>query len=195
MKYRSSKRILGTVIFLTAWPAFARQPQAVRNELSAQLESADGAQPAFSSEGRERRRTTPPDVTKDATLPESSAKPAPAPPPSHQLGPLTVSVNWRFRTEAWDWFQPTTGQNAYSFDHSLLRIGLGQKSENLEWFLEGAQDAVVDLPTGAIVSGTPGQLGLGGTYFAANGKGLNNANGFVRQAYFGFKLPANGKLR
>lgn len=26
----------------------------------------------------------------------------------HKLGPLTVSGNWRFRTEAWDWFQTTT---------------------------------------------------------------------------------------
>src|SRR5260370_29617264 len=134
-------------------------------------------------------------MNKHSPPPAANSKPASAPAEPHKLGPITVSVNWRFRTEAWDWFQPATGQNAYSFDHSLLRIGLGQKSENLEWFLEGAQDAVVDLPTGAIVSGTPGQLGLGGTYFAANGKGLNNANGFVRQAYFGFKLPANGTLR
>lgn len=34
-----------------------------------------------------------------------------------------------------------TGQSAYAFKHSLLRIGLGQKSENLEWFPEGGQDA------------------------------------------------------
>ncbi len=114
----------------------------------------------------------------------------------HKLGPLDLTVNWRFRTEAWDWFEPpTTGQNAYAFEHSLLRIGLGQKSERLEWFVEGAQDAILDLPTNAILSGRPGQLGLGGTYLAANGGGQNNANGFVRQAYVVFGLPANAKLK
>jgi len=48
--------------------------------------------------------------------------------------------------------------------------------------VEGAQDAIVNLPTNSILAGRPGQLGLGGAYFAANGTGQNNANGFVRQA-------------
>ena len=123
------------------------------------------------------------------------AKGIPSTANSHKLGPLNLTVNWRFRTEAWDWFQPTSGQNAYAFEHSLLRIGIGQKNEAFEWMLEGAQDAIVDLPTGALQPGRPGQLGLGATYFAANGNGQNNVNGFVKQAYMGFKLPANGNLR
>src|SRR5713226_8552339 len=62
--------------------------------------------------------------------PESSPKPAPQASTQHKLGPLDLTVNWRFRTEAWDWFQPpTAAQNAYPLEHSLLRIGLGQKSE------------------------------------------------------------------
>ncbi len=113
----------------------------------------------------------------------------------HKLGALTVSVSWRLRTEAWDWFQPSTGQNAYAFEHSLLRVGVGQKSENFEWLVEGAQDAILGLPANAVLSGRSGQLGLGGTYFAANGNGQNSANGFVRQAYVGFGLSAGGKLR
>src|SRR5581483_9671224 len=84
---------------------------------------------------------------------------------------------------------------AYAFEHSLLRIGLGQKLEHLEWFVEGAQDAILGLPAAAVLPGRPGQLGLGGTYFAANGSGANNANGFVRQAYLDFALPTDGKLR
>ncbi len=113
----------------------------------------------------------------------------------YEVGPLTVFGDWRFRTEAWDWFQPLSGQNAYAFEHSLLRLGISQKGENFEWLLEGAQDAILDLPTHAVVVGAQGQLGLGGTYYAANGNGQNNANGFVRQAYLGFTLPASGKLR
>src|SRR3989442_392262 len=190
------RTILGAATLLLAIPAFAQQPRAALDETTAYLKSVDQTQPITSEETRKANSTAAlPDSTSDATLPASSAKPVPASTQPRKLGPLTVSVNWRFRTEAWDWFQPATGQNAYAFDHSLLRIGLGQKSENFDWFLEGAQDSILDLPTGAIVSGTPGQLGLGGTYYAANGKGQNNANGFVRQAYVGFKLTANVKLR
>ncbi|MGH9681415.1 MAG: hypothetical protein ACRD4Y_15820, partial [Candidatus Acidiferrales bacterium] len=116
----------------------------------------------------------------------TSPKPAPAP---HRLGPLNFTVNWRVRTEAWDFFQPPTGQNAYAFEHSLLRIGIGQKSESFEWFLEGAADAILDLPPSAVQSGRLGQLGLGATYFAANGGERNNVNGFVKQAYIAFALP------
>jgi len=139
-----------------------------------------------------------PDATTSAQ-PASTPKPNPNPQTAaeqHKLGPLNLTVNWRFRTEAWDWFEPpAAGQNAYAFEHSLLRIGLGQKTERFEWFVEGAQDAIVNLPTTAILPGALGQLGLGGTYYAANGGGQNNANGFVRQAYVGFALPANAKLR
>lgn len=129
--------------------------------------------------------------------PASAAKPSPQPAQEpHKLGPLNLTVNWRFRTEAWDWFEPSLpAQNAYAFEHLLLRIGLGQKSENFEWFFEGAQDAIIELPTTAVLSGRSGQLGLGATYFVANGDGQNNANGFVRQAYLGFTLPATAKLR
>src|SRR5579871_3033175 len=68
----------------------------------------------------------------------SSGKPKPAPPSAHRVGPFNISVNWRFRTEAWDLFEPSAGQNAYAFEHSLLKIGIGQKSEAFEWLLEGA---------------------------------------------------------
>ncbi len=134
----------------------------------------------------------------NATTPKPAVPPKLGPPASaqHKLGPLDLTINWRFRTEAWDWFEaPTPAQDGYAFEHSLLRIGLGQKSERFEWFLEGAQDAIVNLPTNSVLVGRPGQLGLGGTYFIANSSGQNNANGFVRQAYVAFALPANAKLK
>jgi len=122
-------------------------------------------------------------------------KPAPAKNGPHKIGPLDVTVNWRFRTEAWDFFQPATGQNTYAFEHSLLRIGVGQKTEAFEWFLEGAADAVFDLPPSAVQPGRLGQLGLGGTYYAANGNARNTASGFLKQAYAVFKLPLKGDAR
>jgi hypothetical protein len=130
-----------------------------------------------------------------ATAGSRAPEPKPAPSAPRKLGPFTVTVNWRFRVEGWDWFQPPAGQNAYGFEHSLLKIGIGQKGESFEWLLEGAQDAIVGLPTSAVQPGRLGQLGLGGTYFLANGNASNNVNGFVKQAYVGVKLPAKGRLR
>lgn len=138
-----------------------------------------------------------PNPAEPSTAPpaQSTSQQAPAT-AQHKLGPLDLTVNWRVRTEAWDWFEPSVpAQNSYAFEHSLLRVGLGQKTERLEWFVEGAQDAILDLPTGAVLAGRPGQLGLGGTYFAGNSNGQNSANAFVRQAYVAFALPANAKLR
>jgi hypothetical protein len=112
-----------------------------------------------------------------------------------KAGSLTITGSWRFRTEAWDFFQPPAGENTYGFEHSLLRVGIGQKRENVEWLLEGAADTILGLPTGAVLQGGPGQLGLGGTYYAANGDARNNVNGFVKQAYVGFRIPGTGRLR
>jgi hypothetical protein len=196
MKRYFARTILGAAILLTAMTAFAQQPLAELSGAGAHQQSVSNIEPGVANENGETvGHAAPLDAAKDSAPPAANAKPIPAPAEPHKLGPLTVSVNWRFRTEAWDWFEPTTGQNAYAFEHSLLRIGLGQKGESFEWLLEGAQDAILDLPTNAVVRAPQGQLGLGGTYYAANGNSQNNASGFVRQAYVGFKLPANGKLR
>ena len=128
----------------------------------------------------------------DAALAKASSAAITAP---SKIGALTITGSWRFRTEAWDFFQPSTGENTYDFDHSLLRIGIGQKRENLEWLLEGAADTILGLPTGAVQPGRTGQLGLGGTYYAANGGERNNVNGFLKQAYVAFGIPGKGKLR
>ena len=192
----SHRSILGISLLVVVMPTLAQQHGLAGRESQVCMESGDGLQWTIQNENDEAVRVAvSTDSNKAAATSPSGAQPLPHSAQPHKFGPLTVLVDWRFRTEAWDWFQPITGQNAYAFEHSLVRIGLGQKSENLEWFLEGAQDAILDLPTGAVLAGNPGQLGLGGTYFAANGKGQNNANGFVRQAYVGFKLPAGGKLR
>ena len=133
----------------------------------------------------------PPEPESGNSVPKPAAEAA----SPHKLGPLNISINWRVRMEAWDWFQPRTGQNAYAFEHSLLRIGIGQTSEKFEWLVEGAADAIVDLPPSAVQPGRLGQLGLGGTYFAVNGNERNNVNGFAKQAYIGFSLPAKAKVR
>jgi hypothetical protein len=185
---------VGIAVLLGATSTFAQQPLVAQNELAAQEQRVDVAEPRVSSETSETA-ASPRDTKTDSGLPPAKSQSTPTAAEPHKLGPLTFSVNWRFRTEAWDWFQPTTGQNVYAFEHSLLRSGISQKGENFEWLLEGAQDTILDLPTHAVVPGVQGQLGLGGTYYAANSNSQYNADGFVRQAYVGFKLPENGKIR
>jgi len=107
---------------------------------------------------------------------------------------LKIFGSWRFRTEAWDWFRPAVGQSSYGFVHSLLRAGIAQNRDRFDWLIEGAQDAILGLPDNAVAPGNPGQLGLGGTYFAVNGNRRNIANGFVKQAYLNVHLPRSGTV-
>ena len=196
MNHSFAQILVGIAILLGATPTFSQQPLVAQNGLPALEQRVDVAERGVSSETSETECDAyPRDMNTDSGLPAAKSQSTPAAAEPHKLGPLTFSLHWRFRTEAWDWFQPTTGQNAYAFEHSLLRLGIGQKGENFEWLLEGAQDTILDLPTHAVVPGVQGQLGLGGTYYAANSNSQYNVDAFVRQAYVGFKLPASGKLR
>jgi hypothetical protein len=103
------------------------------------------------------------------------------------LGSLDATVNWRVRAEMWNFFDPAEGQDSYAFGHSLLRAGVGGKTASLDWWVEGAMDAIVGLPTNAVQPPPEGQLGLGGTYYAANGQ-RNSASAFLKQAYMGFTV-------
>ncbi len=127
-------------------------------------------------------------------MPPVNASPAPqtpapaaAKPDKHKIGPLDLSINWRTRTEGWDWFQGNTGNNEYPFFDSLFRIGIGQTRERLDWFVEGATASILGLPNDAVVPAPQGQLGLGGSYYAANSNQVNNTGGFLKQAFVNFK--------
>lgn len=116
----------------------------------------------------------------------SDNKPAEQP-QKHKVGPLDISINWRARWENWDWFKSGTGEGAYSLGHSLLKIDIGQHLDKLDWLVEIAQDAIVGLPSRAVVAAPQGQLGLGGTYYAANANHENNAYVFPKAAWVQFK--------
>src|SRR5215467_4040350 len=114
----------------------------------------------------------------------------------HKLGALDISGSWRLRSEGWNWFEANSGDNDYAFLHSLFRLSIGQQTERLDWKLEGAQDAILALPSSAVLAAPQGQLGLGGTYYVSNGNTRNNASGFVKQAYVTFKKlgPLNAQI-
>jgi len=105
----------------------------------------------------------------------------------HKLGPVEIAVNWRARVEGWDWFEGGLGNNSYALGHSLLRIAIGQSGDRFDWQLEAAQATLLGLPSNAVVPAPQGQLGLGGTYYAANANQRNNANAFAKQAFVQFK--------
>src|SRR5205807_1514725 len=97
------------------------------------------------------------------------------------LGPFDLSVNWRSRVERWNWFEGNIGDSDYAFGHSQLRVALGQKRDRFDWLVEGEQVAILGLPNNAVAPAPLGQLGLGATYYAANGNRENNADAFVKQ--------------
>src|SRR5262252_4670051 len=135
-----------------------------------------------------------------ANAPATPTSPSPAlasnAPAKHKLGPLEISVNWRTRAEGWNWFQGDTGNSDYGFWNSLLRVGIGQTGERFDWFVEGEQPSILGLPNDAVVTAPQGQLGLGGSYYAANNNHTNEANGFVKQAFVNIKRlgPAGLKI-
>ncbi|MBO0911256.1 MAG: alginate export family protein [Acidobacteria bacterium] len=128
------------------------------------------------------------------------ASPAPAAraaePDKLKAGRFELSINWRTRTEGWDWFQGTAGNNEYPFFDSLLRVGIGQTRERLDWFVEAETASILGLPANAVAALPQGQLGIGGSYYAANHNHTNNSSGFLKQAYLDLKHlgPANVKL-
>ena len=76
--------------------------------------------------------------------------------------PFEISINWRTRAEGWNWFQGPTGNSDYPLWDSLLRIGIGQTRERIDWFAEMEQPSILGLPNDAVVAPPQGQLGLEG---------------------------------
>lgn len=117
-----------------------------------------------------------------------AASPAtPSAPPAIPGSSLKFTMSWRGRAEAWDWFSTPTTDGHYGFGASLLRFGIGQDLRNLEWQLDFEQPSLMNLPEHAVAPGVQGQLGLGATYYVANGKEQNVAWIFPKQAYVRFK--------
>ena len=154
--------------------------------VSARGQSQTGAQTGTVPEGQAGAPTAPANTKTDAP---SGTK--------TKTNALTISVNWRVRVEGWDWFEdPSGGNNNYGFGHSLLRVAIRQELDRFDWEVEAAQDAILGLPNDAVVAAPQGQLGLGGTYYAANGNNANNANAYIKQAFVRFKKagPASVKV-
>lgn len=97
--------------------------------------------------------------------------------------PVSVSVYDRTRVDSWQWFAAPPYDNTYGYVESLLRVGITQHLHRWDWQLELAQPAVLDVPNNSVSSVTAqGQLGLGGTYYAANNN-TEPAAAFLKQGF------------
>ncbi len=103
-----------------------------------------------------------------------------------QIGDVVVQGSIRTRVEGWDWFG-SSEEGVYAYSGTLIRLGLSQQKKNWDWNLEFAAPILLGLPRDAVSAGSAGQLGAGGTYFAANGNRRNAAMVFPKQGFIRFK--------
>jgi hypothetical protein len=133
--------------------------------------------PGQSAEGTAK---TPPTPT-----PTPAARPAPSP-ATLKIGNILASGSLRLRAESWDWFDPAPAfKDSYTFGAAVLRLALSQQKENLEWQVEGMVPVLMGLPETAVAPAPQGQLGLGGTYYAASGR--KDASVIFKQGFVRFK--------
>jgi hypothetical protein len=103
-----------------------------------------------------------------------------------QSPPIAVHGGIRSRVEIWDWFD-SAGDSTSAFSGTQARLSVGQTRKTFEWLIDFEAPILLGLPTGAIVPGAQGQLGLGGSYSAANSRATNAAMVFARQAFVRYK--------
>lgn len=109
--------------------------------------------------------------------------------------PITFSVQDRTRTVANQWYADPPYTTTYPYVEQLLRFSIAQKLEHFDWMVEGSQNTVFDLPTTSVSSATAqGQLGLGGTYYAANANTTPAAASF-RQGFLRYRSSPDTSLR
>ena len=136
-----------------------------------------------------------------ASPPKSAAanqltKPAATTPPQKQLklGKVTFSGSLRLRVENYGWWETQGFEDHYTFGAAVLRMSLGQQREKVDWLVEGEFPLLINLPERAVAPAPQGQLGQGGSYFAANARQDGSAilkQGFVRiKALFGDKASS-----
>lgn len=105
---------------------------------------------------------------------------------SSNKAPINVFVYDRTRMDTWQWFAAPPTSNSYGYVQSLQRIGMVQRLHRWDWELELSQPAIFDVPVNAVSPvSAQGQLGLGGTYYAANNSSYPAA-AFLKQGFVRF---------
>jgi hypothetical protein len=121
-------------------------------------------------------------ATTSATPPAKPVSTAPTIAPI-KIGGITFFGSFRSRVEAWDWFQPDSGDNHYPFSGNILRLGFSQSRETWDWNAEFAVPFLLGLPANPLGPGAQGALGMGANYLTANNRSTNAAMLFPKQLY------------
>ena len=124
----------------------------------------------------------------------AQAPPARLAVPAHSL---RFTVNDRTRFDAWQWFAAPPESASYAYGESLLRLGMAQSVGRWDWQLELAQPAILGAPSDAVSPiAAQGQLGLGASYYVANGNNSYPAAAFFKQGYARYHFHGrDGSLR
>ncbi|MGB9028529.1 MAG: alginate export family protein [Acidobacteriaceae bacterium] len=110
--------------------------------------------------------------------------------------PVTVSIYERARNDNWQWFAAPPSNNSYSYLQSFLRISVAQRIHRWDWQAELAQGWVGGVPSDAVAPvSAQGQLGLGGTYYAANGNNTEPAAAFFKQGFLRYTAAPDKSIR
>lgn len=110
-------------------------------------------------------------------------------PPSDKKAKIDYYGLYRFRIEDWNWFPTPKANGAYTFETSVLKLGVTSSTRLNDFALEFEQPSVIDLPHDASGAGALGSLGYGASYYAADRN--QSAGFFIKQAYVRFKRLAN----
>src|SRR5438094_941118 len=103
-----------------------------------------------------------------------------------KIGDAVVTSSLRSRMYSWNWFGDAPG-GVYTYSGSLLRFGLTETKKKFDWQVEFAVPALVNMPATAVMPAPFGQLGLGGSYAAANSGATNSSSIFLKQGSFRVK--------
>jgi hypothetical protein len=133
--------------------------------------------------------------------PDSSAAPepsaaAPATGTAPAGHPVTFSIYERARNDNWQWFAAPPYDNTTSYLQSLLRLSMQQHIHHWDWQAELEQTWVGGVPDDAVSTvAAQGQLGLGGTYYAANGNNTEPAAAFFKQGFIRYSGEGDKSIR
>ncbi len=114
--------------------------------------------------------------------------------PADTVSPVKATAYVRERTNATQWFAATPNAEVYGHQDSLVRLAIEQRVHHFDYQLELSESAEFALPDDAVSPvTTQGQLGLGGTYYAANGKNQYPAAASFKQGFlrYHFRRDAN----
>ena len=110
---------------------------------------------------------------------------SPQPQPSHPGRlPVSISVYDRTRVDASEWFAAPPEAETYGYVESLVRIAVAQRIRHFDWQVEVAQPSILDAPSSSISPvAAQGQLGLGASYYAANGNNSYPVAASLKQGF------------